>query len=552
MSSRPSSRPSSPGGGVSSRLRRAVDADPTPPQSGSSNSSEKGPGWIPQKVKDRLSFAMTPKTMRFLQLAGSVLIIHGIAAVCTEALFTRPGFRFGWFYTTVECVVYGFLVPTEVWLGLKEQFYPKEVFFREIRVGTREAWDSTLGRVVKLAWLSKKDPPGALSPTSSNRPNIFSSRYGPRPQFLFRDACLCGLVWAISHGCGAAAYIHISVSFGAMVKAAKIPVILSLGALMHRNYSPSLWEGAGVGIFYVGLVLFGLGEKYESPRYNLIGVALMAINVAMGSYSANLQQKVLHGSIQHRFSGMEDDGAKSRSMELRQISPKSIKSANSGISVGTAGTTETTRQERDSQRHLSIALLMTCQYTCAAIFLLSYIILSGELYEAIAWFLTAGESSDGSIKEEFYRTGLGMRAPSSGKHSFVDPFSEPLLFVSTFLSPSHLMALPSRNLGFVRFLMENFRPHYWGILATFGDDFLTYYGMYWIYGLIQEFDATRSNAVCSVRKSVTFVASYFLFPKPFGKFHVWGVALSFLGFGVLHWGAERRKRFEKAKRLKGE
>ncbi|CAE7289550.1 SLC35B3 [Symbiodinium necroappetens] len=73
------------------------------------------------------------------------------------------------------------------------------------------------------------------------------------------------------------------------------------------------------------------------------------------------------------------------------------------------------------------------------------------------------------------------------------------------------------------------------------DNVLTYLGLEAVMCITQEFDATRANVVCSGRKAITFVFSYFFFPKPFSMLHVFGLFLTILG----GWSLQQAKWHEK-------
>ncbi|CAE7704484.1 Slc35b3 [Symbiodinium sp. CCMP2592] len=73
------------------------------------------------------------------------------------------------------------------------------------------------------------------------------------------------------------------------------------------------------------------------------------------------------------------------------------------------------------------------------------------------------------------------------------------------------------------------------------DNVLTYLGLEAVMCITKEFDATRANVVCSGRKAITFVFSYFFFPKPFSMLHLFGLVLTILG----GWSLQQAKWHEK-------
>jgi len=73
-----------------------------------------------------------------------------------------------------------------------------------------------------------------------------------------------------------------------------------------------------------------------------------------------------------------------------------------------------------------------------------------------------------------------------------------------------------------------------GALPVFLDGALGYVGIQAVLKLSQDFDATRANVACSMRRVVTFILSFTMFPKPFGLLHAVGVTLSLFGGLELH------------------
>lgn len=73
-----------------------------------------------------------------------------------------------------------------------------------------------------------------------------------------------------------------------------------------------------------------------------------------------------------------------------------------------------------------------------------------------------------------------------------------------------------------------------GFIPIFLDGMLGYVGIQAVLKLSQDFDATRANVACSMRRVVTFILSFTVFPKPFGVLHAVGIALSLFGGLELH------------------
>ena len=61
------------------------------------------------------------------------------------------------------------------------------------------------------------------------------------------------------------------------------------------------------------------------------------------------------------------------------------------------------------------------------------------------------------------------------------------------------------------------------VLATFGSVSFVYVGMFPLLQIVQQFDATQAQVVTSLRKAVTFVASFVIYPKPFTGMHMMGL-----------------------------
>ena len=71
------------------------------------------------------------------------------------------------------------------------------------------------------------------------------------------------------------------------------------------------------------------------------------------------------------------------------------------------------------------------------------------------------------------------------------------------------------------------------VLATFGSVSFVYVGMFPLLQIVQQFDATQAQVVTSLRKAVTFVASFVIYPKPFTGMHMTGLLFSLAGSYLL-------------------
>merc|ERR1719487_108477 len=73
-----------------------------------------------------------------------------------------------------------------------------------------------------------------------------------------------------------------------------------------------------------------------------------------------------------------------------------------------------------------------------------------------------------------------------------------------------------------------------GLIPILLDGMFGYVGIQAVLKLSQDFDATRANVACSMRRVVTFILSFTVFPKPFGVLHAVGIILSLFGGLELH------------------
>merc|ERR1712194_206148 len=110
--------------------------------------------------------------------------------------------------------------------------------------------------------------------------------------FRLRDTAAASLIWLLAHGCGTQTLTYINFSFSNMCKAAKVPMVLAISIGLFRAKT-SFPEVGGVVSFFARLLLFGLGEKFEAPRFHPYGLALTVIHLSSSSVSTNLQQRAL-------------------------------------------------------------------------------------------------------------------------------------------------------------------------------------------------------------------------------------------------------------------
>ena len=67
------------------------------------------------------------------------------------------------------------------------------------------------------------------------------------------------------------------------------------------------------------------------------------------------------------------------------------------------------------------------------------------------------------------------------------------------------------------------------LLNMFGFMCGSYAGMHPMMKLTQQFDATSTQVVTSLRKILTFASSFLIFPKPFTYLHMFGVCAAMVG-----------------------
>ena len=75
---------------------------------------------------------------------------------------------------------------------------------------------------------------------------------------------VCGVLVAISHGCGSVAMVYLNFTTAALFKSAKVPATLLGGFFQGADTSKREFVMA-VGMAS-GLFVFGIAERYESPR----------------------------------------------------------------------------------------------------------------------------------------------------------------------------------------------------------------------------------------------------------------------------------------------
>ncbi|CAK9110446.1 Adenosine 3'-phospho 5'-phosphosulfate transporter 2 (PAPS transporter 2) (Solute carrier family 35 member B3) [Durusdinium trenchii] len=175
---------------------------------------------------------------RLFRLSAIVVLLHGIAAVCTEYVFQVEGFAFGLFYTFLQCFTFAVLA------------------------------------------LLKSVVSGGLRLNS----------------WAIRGPVLAGLSMTVSHGAGILSYLEVNYTTAMIFKSAKVPSVVLGGRWINKNQTMS-HEMFWAICMMIGLLLFGLGDGLESARFTGFGLVLIAINLAGSTLTANLQQKVLQSPV---------------------------------------------------------------------------------------------------------------------------------------------------------------------------------------------------------------------------------------------------------------
>merc|ERR1712166_310731 len=88
--------------------------------------------------------------------------------------------------------------------------------------------------------------------------------------------------------------VYLNFTTTALFKSAKVPATLIGGYLTGQKTRPTemaMAVGMALGIF-----LFGVAERFDSPKFRITGLVLISINLVVSSFSSNLQQLVLQTS----------------------------------------------------------------------------------------------------------------------------------------------------------------------------------------------------------------------------------------------------------------
>jgi len=314
----------------------------------------------------RVGLRPSDQSKHLFMLSATVMIAHGMSSINCESVFRADGFRFGYFYAMVTFAM--------------------------------NAISPIIVRLYRQGW------PGVAA--------LFP--YGE--SVLLKEMVVCGVLMAMSHGTGMECLVYLNFTTCLVFKSAKVPTVM-LGSLYINDAKYSKHEFFCSFLMMVGLVAFGMGDSMGSVHFHPFGIGLVVFSLCLGSFSSNLQQKVLQSNA------MED---------------------------------------KDALRDRLFVIL----YTVGAMSLFPMCIMTDQWGSAMAYFATAPLTS--------------------------------------------------------------------GVVPLLLDSVLGYVGIQAILKLSQDFDATRANVACSMRRVVTFILSFAVFPKPFGMYHAVGLTLSLFGGLELH------------------
>ncbi|CAD7933983.1 unnamed protein product [Amoebophrya sp. A120] len=470
------------------------------------------------------------RTVRLLQLAFIVFLFHGQAALLTEAVFQHDGFRFGWVYCLFEFGLYVLLIPLCNWnnRGFWDEWnyaVRKSVWNRLTFVKNLIQHQGKMSTQLTTHTLAKNQQSSPSSTTATRVPSSILQVEEHDPAFL------SGVLLMISHGAGTSAFEHLSFTFGAMCKSAKVPCIL-LGRRLYgmvlsssgRRQSDEMNVEANKKIItsqeyigslsvFFGLTVFGVGERFESPRFSIYGLALMLLNICCASVGVNIQQVFLQ---QKRKQTQAFPFATRAASQHRAPQP----------------TTSTKGREVD--------LLMMIQYSVGFVLLVCYTMLfANEFQNWYYWYservsTLAGFSWDDFLGVEVRKDYLLSGLVATGDSTYLQNSSSSYLarLQNFFYAKPHDSNPAIFRLGI---------PMQTGnkvLILMFLDNFLSFWGLRIIFKITKEYDAARTNAICGCRKMITFALSYVIFPKVFGWYHLFGLVFAILGGSLLHVGAE--------------
>lgn len=182
--------------------------------------------------------------LRLLGYAAQVVVSHCMSAILEEMVFFRRGFSHLGIYGATEFAVFAAMPLLEC--------------------HAKGGW-----RAVKHLLLVPK---------------------GDWLRFVY-----CGVLMTLSHGAGLWANLHINYSAATLFSAARLPMVLLVGAVVHQNGRVTPLAHLFAMETMLGICIFSFAERRDSPRFSVQGLLLVAVNLLLGSFTFNYQQKVLQG-----------------------------------------------------------------------------------------------------------------------------------------------------------------------------------------------------------------------------------------------------------------
>ena len=270
-------------------------------------------------------------------LSTQIVVAHSVAALCTEATFRLDGFTFTWWFVSCHFTVFSICA-----------------LVRQLCTG---------GPGGLVALLSVSQLPHAPLPVRG----LGTVHSPPVLNYI-----ICGAGVAISHGCGAAAMNYLSFTTTVLFKSAKVPATLIAGYLLGQNTSSV--ELLLAVTMATGLFIFGIAERYDSPKFAGAAVVLIIVNLVMSSLNATMQQLML-----------QSEGTSTPRLK--------------DVATGCCGSTG-----------LAADRLCFWQYAMAASMSLGWCVFSGELSEAIAWYDLNGWQLLWLIIADSFFTYIGLLA----------------------------------------------------------------------------------------------------------------------------------------------
>lgn len=300
---------------------------------------------------------------------------------------------------------------------------------------------------------------------------------------------VCGLAMVCSHGAGLAAYIHINTTTAMLFSSARLPTVIVAGAfLLKQKKAPPLATHLAALCVAVGLSLFGFAERRDTPRFSTAGLTLIAANLCLGAVTFNLQQRALH----------------------------------------MAGASRKCPRGADTLMRLEAGLHRGEE--------------PGSPYEPC------------SPRSSIAREG-GSRPSARAKVGSFPLECLPVGGVPLLSDPERMMMIQYSVAAPLMLLYawavgEVYRFPIWcttrhetpaeELLPVICQAILAAVGVQALLCITQEFDAARSSTITSVRKVITFVLSFLIFPKPFSGLHLIGILLAGVGSVWLHRSLSHR------------